>query len=358
MQVLTAVASGNQPPVEQMATARRLVRDGYLAERQQEPVCLLVTALRGSSPGANRAAEKSRRSGQSGGSGSRALSAGDRLEQYEVLAKIDEGGMGYVYQARDTVLGRKVAMKIVRPELLGTETLRRRFLQEARLAAGLSHPAITSVFELIEHEEQVVLIMEWLEGKTLKQLIRETGRIHWKQVVRWASQAAAGLEAAHRQGIIHRDVKSANLFIGPGDQLKILDFGLAKNIGAISAPAHTSELSSAGTVIGTIDYMSPEQACGEQVDHRSDLFSLGVVCFEALTGALPFHRSTMAAAVDAILNQPAPDLELYEVEGAERMEPILNRLLEKNPVRRYQSAAQAEKDLNDLLKPRRFGWWR
>ncbi len=358
IRVLMAVGSGNQPRIEEMSTARRLIRDGYLVESAKDQYALSSRLFAGHLR-ERAAAEKSWKSaGPPGLSGSRVLRAGDHLEQYEVLGKIDEGGMGYVYQARDSVLGRKVAMKIIRPELLGTETLRQRFLQEARLAARLSHPAITSVFELIEHEELVVLIMEWLEGKTLKQKIREEGRIHWKQVVRWVSQAAAGLEAAHGQGIIHRDVKSANLFLTPGDQLKILDFGLAKNVAPISVSALTHEVSSAGMVVGTVDYMSPEQACAERVDHRTDLFSLGIVCFEALTGALPFHRSSMAASVDAILNQPAPDLALYEVEGSERVEPILNRLLEKNPARRYQSAAQVEKDLNDLLKPRRFGWFR
>ncbi|MFB3905287.1 MAG: protein kinase [Acidobacteriota bacterium] len=357
IRVLMAVGSGDQPRIEDMATARRLLRDGYLSETGKEQYAVASRLFAGYLRERS-AVEKGRKSGPPGGSGSRILRAGDRLEQYEVLSKIDEGGMGYVYQARDSVLGRKVAMKIIRPELLNTETLRRRFLQEARLAARLSHPAITSVFELIEHEELVVLIMEWLEGKTLKQKIREEGRIHWKQLVRWVSQAAAGLEAAHRQGIIHRDIKSANLFITPAEQLKILDFGLAKNVAPISATALTHELSATGTVIGTIDYMSPEQACAERVDHRTDLFSLGVVCFEALTGALPFHRNSTAAVVDAILNQPAPDLALYEVEGAERVEPILNRLLEKNPARRYQSAAQLEKDLNELLRPRRFGWFR
>jgi len=357
IRVLTAVANAIQPRIEEMASVRRLVRDGYLTEAAKDQYTICSRLLAGHLL-QRAAAEQGGRSGQSGGgSGSRVLRPGDRLEQYEVLSKIDEGGMGYVYQARDSVLGRKVAMKIIRPELLGTETLRRRFLQEARLAAGLSHPAITAVFELIEHEDRVVLIMEWLEGKTLKQKIREEGRIPWKQVARWASQAAAGLEAAHRKGIVHRDIKSANLFLTPGDQLKILDFGLAKNVAPISASALTSELSSAGMVIGTIDYMSPEQACAERVDHRTDLFSLGIVCFEALTGALPFRRSSAAASVDAILNQPTPDLALYEVEGVERIEPILNRMLEKNPGRRYQSAAQLEKDLNDLLKPRRFGWF-
>ncbi len=358
IRILMAVGTGNQPRIEDMPTVRRLVRDGYLRETTKDQYAL-SSRLFANHLRERVASEKTSKStGQAAGSGSRALRAGDRLEQYEVLAKIDEGGMGYVYQARDSVLGRKVALKIVRPELLGTETLRERFLQEARLAARLSHPAITSVFELIEHEERVVLVMEWLEGKTLKQKIGEEGRIHWKQLARWAGQAAAGLEAAHRHGIIHRDIKSANLFLTTGDQLKILDFGLAKNVAQIQASALPHALSSAGTVVGTVDYMSPEQACAERVDYRTDLFSLGIVCFEALTGALPFHRSSMVASIDAVMNQPAPDLALYEVEGAERIEPILNRLLEKNPARRYQSAALLEKDLNDLLKPRRFGWFR
>jgi len=360
LRVLIAIGNGNQPRVEDLGAARKLVRDGLLTVtgKDQKQEFRISSRLFAGHLLQEVRQRKGRKTGQSGGSVSRVLRAGDRLEQYEVIGKIDEGGMGYVYQARDTVLGRKVAMKIVKPELLGTETLRRRFLQEARLAAGLSHPAITAVYELTEYEDQVVLIMEWLEGKTLKQKIREEGRIPWRQMAGWASQAAAGLETAHRQAIVHRDIKSANLFITVGEQLKILDFGLAKNVSPVTVSGLTEhELSSAGMVVGTIDYMSPEQACAERVDHRTDLFSLGVVLFEGLTGALPFRRSSAAASIDAILNQPAPDLALYELERADRVEPILNRLLEKNPARRYQTAAQVEKDLNDLLKPRRFGWW-
>ncbi|HXK59028.1 MAG TPA: protein kinase [Acidobacteriota bacterium] len=355
LRVLRTIANGNQPYIEDLADTRRLVRDGHLTEHSKGQF-MISSRLFAAHLRENAGKKNSVTTGQSV-SGRRFLKAGDRLEQYEILGKADEGGMGCVYQAHDIILGRKVAIKIIRPELLGTVSMRQRFFQEARLAAALNHPAITSVYEFLDLSGQVVLVMEWLEGRSLKQIIREEGRIHWKQLAHLISQAASGLEAAHSQGIIHRDVKSANLFVLPGEQIKILDFGLAKHITPLTVTEFTRELSSVGMVVGTIDYMSPEQACAERVDHRTDLFSLGVVFYEGLTGALPFRRGSAAASVDAILNHPPPDLALYEVEGAERVEPIINRLLEKSPARRYQSARQLEKDLQDLLKPRKFRWW-
>jgi serine/threonine-protein kinase len=196
--------------------------------------------------------------------------------------------------------------------------------------------------------------MEWLDGKTLKQRIQEAGKLDWKQMAAWLGESAAGLEAAHRQGVVHRDIKSANLYITAANHVKILDFGLAKHLIAADPASLASQMTSAGQLLGTIEYMSPEQACGEEVDHRTDIFSLGVVLFEGLTGTPAFRRDSAPATLHAIVNEPVPDLGLYEVEGAEKIEPILNRLLEKSPNRRYQSAAQVAKDLKDVLRRRRF----
>jgi eukaryotic-like serine/threonine-protein kinase len=354
--VLTAVAKGGQPGIEDHHVGRRLLRDGYLAEEDGGQVriasrLLADHLLRFRVRPVRRQVERNREARVE-------VRPGSRLEQYEVLSKIGEGGMGFVYQAQDTTLDRKVALKLIRPELLDSEDFRKRFLQEARLAAALSHPVITSVYELTEHEGQVVLVMEWLEGKTLKQLIQEEGRVVWRQLAQWIAETAGGLEAAHRQRIVHRDIKSANLFVTSEGKLKILDFGLAKLLLSAAPTLLQSQFSSPGTLVGSVEYMSPEQACGQPVDNRSDLFSLGIVFFEALTGALPFRRDTLQATLHAIVSDPAPDLGLYDVEGADKVEPILNRLLAKSPARRYQNAAHLEKDLRDLVKKRSFFWFR
>jgi len=267
--------------------------------------------------------------------------------------------MGVVYQAHDSSLNRKVALKAIRPSLLQMEETRKRFLQEARLSAALTHPAITSIYELFEFENRVVLVMEWIEGQTLRAKILQEGPQKWRQLAHWMIEACSGLEAAHRQGIIHRDIKSSNLMITAENRLKILDFGLAKQRILEASPSFDTELSMQGAIMGTLDYMSPEQACGQPADQRSDLFSLGMVLFEGLTGLLPFRRNSPASTLQAIINEPTPDLALYAVEEAEPFNRILQKLLAKQPGRRYATAAQLGKDLEALLKQKKgFFLWR
>jgi serine/threonine-protein kinase len=360
VEVFRVLSKGLQPQREALFVCQKLVRDGYLeADNQQYRICSRLFAehvLASTSWGGDRQSAAS----ASGPLAENRWMPGRRIGSYEILALIGEGGMGRVYRARDHSLQRTAAVKVIKPELLSSETLRRRFLQEARLVASVSHPAVTSVYQLLELGNEVALVMEWLDGKTLKQIIAEQGPLNWKQVVQWLILACGGLEAAHRQGVVHRDIKSANLMVIAGGLVKILDFGLARHdIGGAPAP-WSSDLTSQGALLGTVDYMSPEQACGQTVDIRSDLFSLGVVFFEALTGALPFRRNSVPATLHAIVNEPAPDLGLFEVEGADRVDPVLRKLLEKQPARRYPGPVQLEKDLKDLLKPGRrlLRWFR
>lgn len=347
--LLRTLMKGGQPAPEESDTCRRLAREGYLLQQGQH-YRIFSRVL------ADRVRELDSLGGQHSGSrqpigaASQGLTALDQVNQYQILRHLAEGGMGVVYQAQDLSLDRTVALKVIKPELLKMEVARKRFLQEARLAAALSHPAITTVYELLEYEDQVVLVMEWLEGKTLKEKIMQEGRQEWRQLITWLIEACSGLELAHRQEIIHRDIKPSNLMITSDNRLKILDFGLAKHRAMETMATLTSDLTLKGALLGTLDYMSPEQACGQPLDHRSDLFSLGTVMFEGLTGQLPFRRSSAPATLHAIVNEPAPDLGLYQVNEAEQFNIILKKLLAKEPDRRYSSASQVQEDLTELLK--------
>jgi len=343
-QVLEGVMKGAQPGPEEVYICQKLLRDGYLIQEGKE-FQIFSRVFAEHIRTIEHLSDETRRSLSSKASQSKPqLSPGLRVNQYEVLCKVGEGGMGIVYQAQDTVLGRKVALKIIKPELLKMEIPRKRFLQEARSAAALNHPVISSIYELFEYGNQVVLVMEWLDGKTLEQLLVEKGALEWRQLIQWLIEACGGLEVAHQNTIVHRDIKSSNLMITSDNHLKILDFGLAKHWEA------SAQLTMEGSVLGTPGYMSPEQARGDPLDHRSDLFSLGVVFFEGLTGKLPFQRESAAATLYAIVNEPVPYLGLYQIEDADRLEPVMRRLLEKSPEDRYRDAVELKKDLKQLLK--------
>jgi eukaryotic-like serine/threonine-protein kinase len=357
---LRSVMKGDQPHQEDTEVCRTLVRDGYVLQegpryRMFSRVFLDRVRELDSTP-----TDATKSTQIDWGGTSRELVQGSRINQYEIARQVQEGGMGVVYQAQDLSLNRKVALKVIKPSLLQVEGTRRRFLQEARLAAALAHPSITSIYELFEYEDRVILVMEWLDGENLKSKILQEGPQKWRQLVRWMMEACSGLEAAHRQGIIHRDIKSSNLMVTPENKLKILDFGLAKQRISEPSPTFDSDLTGRGTILGTLDYMSPEQACGQPADQRSDLFSLGMVLFEGLTGQLPFRRNSPASTLQAILNEPVPDLALYKVEEAEPFNRILQKLLAKQPDRRHASAALVEKDLESLLKQKKslFFWKR
>jgi len=357
--VLTQLVCDTQPGPESIYAATNLLKDGYVT--QESGTFKVASRLFAEHVKAAISSSDFRR--PSGSRSSRVPStvvAGTKIQQYEVLSKIGEGGMGAVYQGKDTLLDRPVALKVIKQDVIDAEISKKRFLQEARVSAALSHPKITSVYELLEFGDQVAIVMEWLEGQTLKEKLAKEGSIDWRRLGFWMAQACEGLDAAYRQGVIHRDIKSANLFITAENELKILDFGLAKLVRSASPDLLVSELTSQGTLLGTIDYMSPEQACGQPADHRSDLFSLGIVMFEGLTGKLPFRRNSLAATLHAIINDPAPDLDLFRLKIDEKFGRVLYRLLEKQPGKRYQTAAQLRRDLEELARPRRglFGWWK
>ena len=350
-QAMRRVIRQEQPPPEERHTCQRLERTGYL--RGDRGHYQIFSSLFAQHIGSLEAGSDETRTDPILLQGS-LLQPGSRLHQYRILNKAGEGGMGVIYLAEDTSLNRQVALKFIQPRVSRSPLTRKRFLQEARAAAGLSHPAITSVFELFEHEGQVVLVMEWIEGCSLKQFIRQEGPVEWQRLADWMIQACQGLEEAHGQGIVHRDIKSSNLMLSNDDKIKITDFGLAKEWSDGTSTSSDDDLTQEGTLLGTIDYIPPEQARGEPVDGRSDLYSLGVVFFEGLTGQLPFHRKTPAATLKAIFSEPPPYLGLYNLDNADRLDRTVRRLLEKSPQKRHESAAELHKELRAMLKKKRF----
>ena len=220
---------------------------------------------------------------------------GQTVSHYRIVDKLGEGGMGVVYKAEDTALQRTVALKFLPPELTRDTDAKQRFLHEARAAARLDHPNICTVYEVGEAEGQLFLAMACYEGMTLREKLQE-GPLPWAEATALAMQAAAGLSEAHAHGIVHRDIKPANLFLTSKEQLKILDFGLAKLSGA-------SVLTKDGSTLGTAAYMAPEQVRGEAADARSDLWSLGVVLYEMVTGRPPFQGEYAQAVMYGIVNE-------------------------------------------------------
>jgi|SRR5579871_218776 len=264
------------------------------------------------------------------------LSPGTRLGPYEILAPIGAGGMGEVYKAHDSRLGRMVAVKVCHDRFSD------RFAREARAVAALNHPAICTVHDVGPD----YLVMEYVEGGPVKSPLPAA------EVVQYAAQIAEGLAAAHAKGIVHRDLKPGNLMVTAEGRVKILDFGLATRTLAATAAVPDATLTAAltdpGTAVGTVAYMSPEQARGESVDARTDLWSLGVVMYEMLAGARPFEGTTQAVLFEALLNKPPLPLGERQLKAPPELERIIYKLLEKNRALRYQSAAEVLADLKRL----------
>jgi serine/threonine protein kinase/Tfp pilus assembly protein PilF len=285
---------------------------------------------------------------------------GKVVSHYHVVQALGRGGMGIVYRAEDTILGRQVALKFLPGEVASDKPALERLLHEARSAATLNHPNICTIYEIGEYEGGRFIAMELMQGETLKHRLA-AAPVELKTLLEFGAQIASGLEAAHSAGIVHSDIKPANIFITRLGQAKILDFGLAK---AIRWPPHLSsaacssdqstiddlELIGPGVVVGTADYMSPEQVRGQQLDARSDLFSFGVVLYEMATGARPFANYSGNSVYEAILNRQPPPAAKMNPKLPHKLEEIIYKALEKDRGLRCQSAAELRADLQRLKR--------
>src|SRR5262245_30545107 len=284
---------------------------------------------------------------------------GRTISHYRITAQLGAGGMGVVYAGEDVRLGRAVALKFVPEDLTDSRALQR-LRGEARAASALNHPNICTIYDVGEYEGRPYLVMELLKGQTLRELLAH-GPARFHQTVDIGIQVADALDAAHGAGIIHRDIKPANLFLMERGVVKILDFGLAKHLiderhehpSRTVVPSTTAEpepLTVEGVTVGTVAYMSPEQVTGELLDGRTDLFSLGIVLYECVTGRRPFAGKTSAVILTAILNEAPVAPPVFNPQLPARLQDVITNCLEKDPELRYQDAAGWRADLKRVRR--------
>ena len=275
---------------------------------------------------------------------------GQTLGHYRILEKIGAGGMGVVYRARDEHLGRDVAIKVLPAGTLSDEAARRRFRKEALALSKLNHPNIETVHDFDTQDSLDFLVMEYIAGETLGEKLAG-GALTEKEITQVGLQVSEALRAAHEQGVVHRDIKPGNVRLTPEGRVKVLDFGLAKLLQPFSPTAATESVTETGLIAGTLPYMAPEQLRGEEVDARSDIYSLGVMLYELATGRRPFQETLSTALTDAILHKPAPPPGRLRPELSAELERIILKCLEKDPENRYQSAKELCVDLRRLGAP-------
>src|SRR5215204_2091965 len=278
---------------------------------------------------------------------------GKTLRNYRITDKLGVGGQGAVYKATDTKLGRPVVIKVIPPELSAKQANLKRFEREARLASSLDHPNICTIFDLDEVDGTHFIAMQFVEGKNVRQLV--AGRpLELKTALLIGLQVADALAAAHSRGIIHRDIKSGNVMVTSTGQVKVLDFGLAKLLDdaeAATAGIHRTELTEIGVPYGTATYAAPEQARGDRVDKRADIFSLGVLLYEMLTGTWPFRGKTTIDVRHAVLHDPAPPISELRLSGVpERLQKVVDHALEKEPKNRFQNMEDFRSELRLVLQ--------
>jgi eukaryotic-like serine/threonine-protein kinase len=287
------------------------------------------------------------------------IDEGARLGRYEIRAKLGEGGMGEVYLAEDTRLHRKVALKILPTELAANKDRMRRFEQEAQAAAALNHPNIAHIYEIGEHDGTNFIAMEFVDGVTLREKIHSE-KSELKVLLKHLLQVAEGLAKAHASGIVHRDLKPDNIMITREGHAKILDFGLAKLLD--TKPESTAEMGEAatammpvqhstpGVVMGTVGYMSPEQAQAKPVDQRSDIFSFGCLLYEATTGRKPFAGDSIVDTLHKIIYDAAPAITDFNPSASPGLQRVIRKCLAKEPEKRFQTIRDTANDLEELLE--------
>ena len=292
------------------------------------------------------------------------LAANATLLHYRIISKLGAGGMGEVYLAQDTTLDRKVALKILPADLAARQDSMRRFVQEAKAAAALNHPNIAHIYQISEGEGTNFLAMEYVDGETLREKIKE-GKSDLKVFLKQLLQVGEGLEKAHESGIVHRDLKPDNIMVTRAGQAKILDFGLAKLsetkryresgrsseedptiILSPSLPA-SDILTSPGVVVGTVGYMSPEQAQAKPVDQRSDIFSFGCILYEVVTGRKPFAGESTIDTLHKIIYEPAPSVIDLNPSASPGLQRVIRKCLAKEPEKRYQTMRDTTNDLEE-----------